>query len=306
LKLPLLLTQFLYKNKKLRLPGIGIFTLDPAAVIPDEHNKDLHATAMGIEFKNAPVREADDELVEYIRVNTGKIKPLAISDIESYLALATQLLNIGKPFYLEGIGTLTKDKEGRFIFTRGEYAVVRQEDGSLEKAGKPQGKRKSVLEETHFEPQPNNARRFLLVFALIGGLSLVGWGGYMLYKKNTAPKNETGNTIAREDSTAVKPDSAAIVAAAPDSLSLNKQESAKTAPGGDSVLYKFNVLETSNKLRALKRYNQLLSFDLKIRLYTQDSSFFKVYFRFPALPKDTIHIKDSLQREYGHRITIEK
>jgi len=39
LKLPLLLTQFLYKNKKLTLPGIGIFTLDPSAVIPEEHNK---------------------------------------------------------------------------------------------------------------------------------------------------------------------------------------------------------------------------------------------------------------------------
>lgn len=305
MKLPLLLTQFLYKTKKLRLPGIGIFTLDPTAVIPDEHNKDLHAAAIGIEFKNTPVRDADDELIEYIRVNTGKIKPLAISDLESYLALATQLLNIGKPFYLEGIGTLTKDNSGHLVFTRGEYAVVKQEDGNLEKAEKPQGKRKSVLEETHFEPQPNKARKFVLALAIVGGLSLIGWGGYMMYKKNMEPKSEAGNTVAMADTaTAAKPDSTIIAAAARDSLSSNKPEAAK--PGGDSVLYKFNVLETANKYRALKRYNQLLSFDLKIHLYTQDSSFFKVYFSFPALPKDTIHIKDSLQREYAHSITIEK
>jgi hypothetical protein len=88
LKLPSLLTQFLYKNKKLTLPGIGIFTLDPSAIIPEVHNKEQHETAMGIEFKNANILHPDDELIEFIRLHTGKIKPLAIADLDSYLTLA--------------------------------------------------------------------------------------------------------------------------------------------------------------------------------------------------------------------------
>ena len=33
---------------------------------------------------------------------------------------------------------------------------------------------------------------------------------------------------------------------------------------------------------------------------------FKLYFQFPALAKDTIHIKDSLRREYAHEVQIEQ
>ncbi len=285
------------------MPGIGIFTLDPNAVIPDEHNKDIHATALGIEFKIAPVTQADDDLIEYIRVHTGKIKPLAIADLESYLTLGTQLLNIGKPFYLEGIGTLTKDNQGRFVFTPGEYAVVKPETDEPEKTEK-HGKRKSVLEESHFEPQPNQARKLLLIAALVVALVLIGWGGYHLYRKNNVAGNEIENTAARADTAALKPDSSAI--ASTDSLSGKKPDTTQTVSTGDSVLYKFNVLETANKFRALKRYNQLHSFDLRVFLYTADSSFFKVYFRFPALPRDTTHIKDSLRRVYAHEITIER
>ncbi|MDP9040886.1 MAG: hypothetical protein M3N30_02825, partial [Bacteroidota bacterium] len=63
---------------------------------------------------------------------------------------------------------------------------------------------------------------------------------------------------------------------------------------------------TPNKVYALKRYNQLLGFGLKARLYQKDSAFFKVYFQFPALAKDTIHIKDSLRKEYAHSVRIEQ
>jgi hypothetical protein len=71
-------------------------------------------------------------------------------------------------------------------------------------------------------------------------------------------------------------------------------------------VYKFIILQTHDKERALKRYNQLLSYQLKIHLWTQDSSFFKVYFTFPAIAKDTARIKGSLENDYAHRVIIER
>ncbi|HEX4849372.1 MAG TPA: hypothetical protein VFV08_01135, partial [Puia sp.] len=111
MKLPSLLTQFLYQNKKLALPGIGIFTLDPSAELPDGHGKNPHATA-GIEFKPTRISQPDDDLIDFIRSHTGKIKPVAVADLESFLTLGHEMLNIGKPFFLEGIGIITKNKEG--------------------------------------------------------------------------------------------------------------------------------------------------------------------------------------------------
>ena len=74
----------------------------------------------------------------------------------------------------------------------------------------------------------------------------------------------------------------------------------------DSSWYKFIVLATDKKYKALRRYQQLLSYDLKIKIETKDSSFFKLYFTFPAFSKDTIRIKDSLNRTYATKVFIEK
>jgi hypothetical protein len=40
-------------------------------------------------------------------------------------------------------------------------------------------------------------------------------------------------------------------------------------------------------------------------MQTKDSSFFKLYFAFPAVAKDTVHIKDSLNLVYATHTFIE-
>jgi hypothetical protein len=295
----------LYKNKKLNLPGIGSFTLDPSAIIPDEHNKDIHTMAMGIEFKNAVIHQADNELIEFIRLNTGKIRPLAISDLESYLTLGNELLNIGKPFYLEGIGTLTKNQDGSYEFTPGEYSTTRLEDLSSDRGEKP-GRRKYGSDETHYdqEIQPNNSRKLVLLVAIVGGLIVIGLGSYLLYKKNAVQPIE--NSVISLDTVAAHADTTHLANGHSDMMSKDKNAALQQAMPVNASMYKFIILQTHNKERALKRYNQLQGYQLKINMDTKDSSYFKVYFSFPALAKDTIHIKDSLRREYAHNVVIER
>ena len=302
MKLPLLLTEFLYKYKRLALPGIGIFTLDPSAEIPDGHSKNIHSIA-GIEFKNAVINQPDNDLIEFIQANTGKIKPVAVADLDSYLTLGAEMLNIGKPFQLEGIGTITRQKGGGFDFVPGEYSVV--EGTTTDKTDK-HGKRKSVLEESQFEPQPSNARKITLLIALVIGLGVIGWGGYMMYKKSAPEEPRTDINVVATDTAAAIRDSTKLVSAKDSVVAAAHEAAASTVVPKDTMAYKFIILATYNKERALKRYNQLRSYDLKINLYTKDSTFFKVYFTFPAAARDTVHIKDSLSREYAHRVIIER
>ena len=303
LKLPSLLTQFLYKYKRLALPGIGIFTLDPSVEIPDGNSKHAHSIAHGIEFKNATILQPDNDLIEFIQANTGKIKPVAVADLDSYLTLGAEMLNIGKPFLLEGIGTITRQKGGGFDFSPGEYSVV--EAGPGEKPDKP-GKRKSVLEESQFEAQPNSVRKIMLLVALVLGLGVIGWGGYMMYKKNAPEENKNDIAVVPNDTAKAILDSTKLAAARDSALAAKRAEPAPVLSSKDPSPYKFIILQTYNKERALKRYNQLRSYDLKINMFTKDSTFFKVYFIFPAAAKDTVHIKDSLTREYAHSVIIER
>src|SRR5882724_10555643 len=187
-KLPQLLSQFLYQAKKLDLPGIGSFTLDPNVVIPADADKDLQTLASGISFKNTLIREPDDALVTFIKDHTGKMKPLAAADLDFFLTSGKQLLNIGKPFFLEGIGVLTQNKEGKQDFMPGEYSRVKLEETEAEK--RERAGSKAVLEESHpshrshheQQPKSNTMRQVVLLTVIIGGLIIIGWGGYSLYK----------------------------------------------------------------------------------------------------------------------------
>jgi hypothetical protein len=306
-KLPSLLTQFLYKHKKLSLPGIGVFLLDPAAVIPDEPGKDVHIPAHGIEFKRSSAHVVDDELIEYIKAHTGKMKSLALADLESYLTLGTELLNIGKPFYLEGIGTLTKDKDGNFEFSPGEFSLVRPDEGTGEKAERS-GRKKQVMEEAHPDEggYSISGRKILLTIAIVAGISVIAWGGYLMYRKSAATANEPVSSQVQHNAEPAKPDSTSANKPAADSSVKRPSAGTSLSRASDSIMYKYIILRTHDKPRALRRYNQLLSYDLQVRMEAIDSSYFKVYFSFPSVSRDTIHIKDSLYRVYAHPVTIER
>ena len=307
MKIPLLLVEYLYKNRKMALPGLGIFTLDQSVVLPEENDRTLLSMPNAVQFQNANIAAADKELISFIVENTGKIKPLAISDLDSYLNLGTEMLNIGKPFHLEGIGTITKNRSGKFDFTPGEYTVFKENTPA------PDHEKKKLYptEKKQLNTQPSiQNRNILKVTALIAALIIVGLGGWMMYKKNNP--GVTGNN----------PDTSSVVqtqqSSAKDSLAADssaRHDSSKNS-GKDSIhpstvnsqpsTYKFVILTTYNKPHALRRYKQLIGFDLKAHLYQKDSTFFKVYFQFPALAKDTIQIKDSLRKQYAHEVTIEQ
>jgi hypothetical protein len=339
LKLPQLLSQFLYQNRKLDLPGIGTFTLDAAAVIPQESDRMGQIPASGISFKNANIAAPDEALILFIKEHTGKMKSLVSADLDFYLTTGRQLLNIGKMFYLEGIGTLVKNKEGKLDFTPGDYMVARIED--------PNAERKS----TSFDEAPrtqetgsSNSRQMLLLIGLIGGLIVIGWGGYYLYKRNTyvepttenratvipeasAPRTDTTAAATTGDTngtagatgktdTLAKPAANQPTANQPTATPPTTQATAPqvTAPApvaaipvptGDQSLFRFVILETPNKNRALRRYNQLLGYQLNIKLEQKDSAYFKLYFPIAATIRDTTHIKDSLADVYAARVTIE-
>lgn len=302
LKIPLLLVQFFYKTRKLALPGIGIFTLDKSIVLPEENDHVRLSLPNGVQFQNANVSAADNDLITYICENTGKIKPLAISDLESYLTLGMEMLNIGKPFYLEGIGTITKNRAGKFDFSPGEFAVIR-ENQSAGGADHTKHRNPDTEQSAPAIQSPQNGY-LIRGAAIIAALVIVGWGGYLMYKKSAAPALKDDQEL--NASKPVNPSIADSSLTQKDSQKISGPDSAQHAVKNDSVTYKFVILPTYNKAHALRRYRQLLSFDLRVHLYEKDSIFFKVYFQFPALPKDTVKIKDSLKRQYAHEVTIEE
>lgn len=317
------MSQYLYQTRKLDLPGIGSFTLDADAVVPVESDRVGQVAATGIRFRNQVIPAADDGLVNFIKEHTGKMKSLAAADLDFFLTTGRQLLNIGKPFYLDGIGTLIKNKEGGFEFAPGDYLVARLDEPGPER--RPAGYDEPARER---EAPRNSGKQGLLLVLIIAGLVVIGWGGYYLYKRNSFSEPAEKQAVVLTDSTtsgsgnvpdttskaadtlskAMVKDSAKPAATVPAAASQGLPAPTATAsastiaalpPPPGAKMYRFVILSTDNKHHALRRFNQLLGYQLNIKMDQKDSSWFKLYFPIAALPKDTAYIRDSLSDTYA-------
>lgn len=290
MKIAPLLAQYLYTYKRLDLPGIGTIILD-SIVNPETENKKYTPTELeGVVFENNPSIKDSPELVSYISSQTGKIKALAAADLHSLLAEAQQVLNIGKPFPFDGIGSFTKIKAGVLAFTAGysipfsdaEYTV----QDNVPKT--PIELSNSDYKKIFYQRKGKSSwQKPIAAMFLVLGLGLAIWGGYIVYKRTTnqnkkAPAEVKNVTSPVKDTAQEHKDNHIDI------------QSSTVIPTGN---YKF-VIEKADRERALIRFARLKSFGLDIQMETSDSVSFKLFFIRPALVADTARMVDSLRRLY--------
>jgi hypothetical protein len=297
LKVAGLLTQFLYQHKKLNIPGIGQFSIDASVSVPEHTDKNYQDFLQYIQFTPKQISRPDDELIDFIRVKTGKIKPLAESDLDSYLSDCKLLLNIGKPLYIDGIGTLNKNKDGSFEFSHGQPMTERMESLPPEKGPEKHGERKFLYNNEYTSQstgQTNVLRKLLIVGGILIGLGVIVWGGYLLYSKKTNPVVEstdpTEGSVDTNLTRVINPDSL-LPANTIDSPTIKKETSI-------AGTYKFICEITNTRERALSRYAILQQNNKQYKMETKDSVHFTIYVLLPSAPADTTHKKDSLKAWY--------
>lgn len=295
MKITSLLTQYLYTHHRLDLPGIGTFLLDPSAIHALENSKQRSAILEGISFENNPSLKESPDLVAYISAQTGKMKPLASADLESYLEVAQQFLNIGKPFTFEGIGTLVKVNLKECEFVPISVSTDKVRELNTKEAPKASTREETVPQFGSFLSDPVLKQRWkkpVVALALICGLGLTIWGGYAISKK---AGTRAADAAIISDTTVVDT-TVKQQALVPDSL----EKAALLA----SSNYKY-VLEEGSQQRAIKRYNQLRTNLWDVKLETTDSVRYKLYLLLPSQNADTTRVLDSLTVMTGKRVYIE-
>jgi hypothetical protein len=338
LKISVLVAQYFYQNKRLNLPGIGTFFLDVAVDVQniDKGSRDL---LDHIHFAQKAITRPDEELIDFIRKHTGKIRPLAESDLETFVADGKLMLNIGKPFHIEGIGTLQKNREGIYEFSPGQPVVQRLESPpALTNAEhlEDRPKKKSVFDEDPNEARNAQIRRVAIIIGAIIGISIIVWGGYSLFSSKVKdPKTVTaassGSTedtqqqtseylsnlndpkkalenVINKDSVLLDDVNGADTTRATSSAAPAPASTTPAAPvaTGPQKMYKYVLQTTKSKTTAIGMLNRLKP---KVQLETVDSTLFKIVISLPGTPADTTRIKDSLRYWYwgarDRQVTIE-
>lgn len=290
LKILTLIPNYLYEFKKLSLPGIGIFTISADVHIPEPGEKDPENFQLQIQFQQVPVLAPDPALIDYIKQHTRKITPLAIADLESFLADGKAFLNIGKPFFLEGIGTLYKDKNGHIDFIPGIPIAERVEnkplDGPDEKLLFSSRPKKETID-------PLLIRKIWMMAVGILALVLVIWGGYTLYKK----------LIEKDPNTEIIENTASFQLTDTTSKKLSGEKTTDsipnpivTAPLTDSIVYTFVLQKTRSKEIADTNFNRIKSIRKNVFMTKSDSATYLICVKVKCIPADTLLKKQALNQ----------
>ncbi|MEP7255188.1 MAG: hypothetical protein ABI666_05395 [Ferruginibacter sp.] len=299
MKIEQLLVQHFYNAKEVTLQGMGTFTMSPDFVMPSENDKDLQIPDNAISFQYNSRSTEDDALINYIVQQTRKMKALASADLDSYLVLGKQFLNIGKPFKIEGLGLLLKNQQGEYEFTQGHSFNAKSEAAPAAVREKHEDEDISFASESKSAP---NGKKWLLIAAIIIGLGMTGAAAWYFFMRDTKPAEKI---VSAEP---VKPDTNKIVTPAIPDSSLIKKDSVITiaqtpvTPASDGYTFKvvFRILTKSGAIKKMGELNKSY-----VIMYTTDSVHYKLAEKYTLPLSDTTRIKDSLRVFYDFKTFIE-
>ena len=294
MKIPSLLAQYFYSNRRLDLPGLGSFEIDISSLQALQNSKQRLVVLDGVKFEcNITLKESQD-LISFIAEKTGKMKALAASDLDSHLQLAQQFLNMGKPFTFEGIGILSRIKPGELEFTPISVSTEKIKDLHTNEAITAEAKEESSSRYESFLTLPKTKfewKRPVVGLLLVCGVGLTIWGGYIISQKNK-------RKVADKEVEKLIPETIAL-----DSLPKADSIAVAQTTAPEEKNYKY-ILEIAKSKRAFKRFNQLKTIRWKIEMETNDSIQYKLYMLLPSMA-DTTRTLDSLTAMTGKKVYIE-
>jgi hypothetical protein len=290
LKIEQLIVQYLYQNKEVTLQGIGTFRLNPLVELPTSTSKDFVMPEEAFEFEDNQKATEDEGLVDYI-VKSGKIRSLAISDIDSYVTLSKQFLNIGNPLFIEGVGTIQKNRQENYLFTSGQFV-----NSVVNTAPNKMKERKDEVVSFQSEGKNEDNRKTILILIGIVVIILTTLGIYYLFSSSDKP-DEAVVPVVTAPITPVHIDS---VDTAKKIVPIVKPDS--IAPDGST--FKILLHQYSKEDVAQKEFDKLKTYGNKVVLIKKDSNNYLIVMPFTKPVSYAPTAKDSLSKLLGCKASI--
>jgi hypothetical protein len=290
LKIEQLIVQYLYQNKEVTLQGIGTFRLNPLVELPTDTSKDFVMPEEAFEFEDNQKATEDEGLVDYI-VKSGKIRSLAISDIDSYVTLSKQFLNIGNPLFIEGVGTLQKNRQENYLFTSGQFvnSVVNTTPNKMKE-------RKDEVVSFQTEGKSEDNKKIILILIGIVVIILTTLGIYYLFSSSDKPEEVVAPLVAAP----VVPVHVDSVDTAKKIVPIVKPDS--IAPDGST--FKILLHQYSKEDAAQKEFDKLKTYGNKVVLIKKDTNNYLIVMPFTKPVSYAPAAKDSLSKLLGCKASI--
>ena len=299
MKIETLIVQHLYQNRLVTLQGIGTITLSPSVTLPTPQDKEFQFPENAFQFEFDRKAGEDDALIDFIVSHTRKIKPLASADLDSFLTLSKQFLNIGKPLVIEGVGTIQKDQSGNYVFVQGVYHAPR-----LDEITPPELKEKREESVSFDTPRKkDNSRAYLIGIAVVVLATLLTLSIVYVLRENKADQADTPLDEPVLEASTVPVDSASTQAKNDSTQTLANDSTTKPnalTAGSDTLGFAVAVKIFATELAATKSLEKLKSYGHQtMELRRLDSTRWGLVLPFLRAKRDTLVVRDSLRRFFG-------
>ncbi len=291
MKIEQLLVQHFYIVKQVTLQGIGTFRLAPDFITPIDSDKEIVLPENAVSFQFNPKATEDEALISYIVQQTRKIRPLASADLESYLTLASQFLNIGKPLKIEGIGMLEKNQLGEYLFSQGQFINTKVQDATVQLKEKAEDN----ISFANLAKPSGKGKQGLAILSTIIAVGIIIWGVWYFLNKNknvdpiTKDNTEQIMPVLNPKSDTAKSDTPKILQQKADTISpaLNYN---------NGYNFKIVIKNYPSLFAAQKAFTRLTGYGHKLLLYTADSITYKIAMPFTRPVSDTAFARDSVRK----------
>lgn len=282
-----LIAEYLYQHNTVTIPSIGRFELNNAVNVYEIKDGKFPDDAISFEQNNQGT--AEDSFIQFLVERSGKMKALALSDLDSYIYNGLQLLNIGKPFTIKGVGSLTKSN-GRLTFEMGAPFLEKTETaGNL--AAKDRTRQQEEIKELDFDSQiqKGSNRTLMIVLASVIAVALIGVAIYLALPKQK--KEETGSEETTEQTTISTTDTAASIVPTP------VQDTVAAQPARTDTSFQLLLFAFRDSAKANKELAKQLSRRSNINMVQKDS-IYRIVLTVNRPLSDTAKVKDSLRLFY--------
>jgi hypothetical protein len=305
-----ILLLYIYNHKKVSLNLFGTIELDGAIPEPDIVKKERALSVEGLKFTFNPHVATDEEFIKFYAYEKGRILSLSSSDIEAQLGMARQIVNIGNPFEITGVGKIVKMDNGNLTIIPG-YFTIPPESGSgrptplrerVQTAALPKGD--ANKEKSGGIPKINLAL-ILGVAGAVAGIALLVWAfikfGLPLFQTDEV-KNEDFAVPAIDTVQSVSP----VILSEMDTTVISSN--AVVPPTGESELvnWKAYISKTNQKNFAEERLSRYKGYGHNVILESPDSNQFLIYIPIQSAIIDTAKKRDSLARFFAFPVRLEK
>jgi hypothetical protein len=305
-----ILLLYLYNHKKVSLNLFGTIVLEGSIPEPELIRKEKVMPVDGLKFTFDPNVTTDEEFIKFYAYEKGRILSLSTSDIEVQLSMARQIVNIGNPFDIPGVGKIVKMDNGKLTILPGFYTIP-PESGS----GRPTPLRERVQAAAlpKGEGNKDNARTMpnlkigtiLGIGGVLAGTAILIWAfikfGLPFFQNNDNAAND--QAIPAIDSIGVAPPTAIP----PSDTSGVGNSPANTLIDSTALLqWKAYISQTTQKNFADERFNRYKGYGHNVVIESPDSTQFLIYIPIQSAIKDTARKRDSLAKFFAFPVRLEK